>query len=63
MTMTKYHHHSHSLNSNPRQNTKMTASKFKDDMLAISGITNERITSGVYFMGIKKKPEIAELDE
>ena len=41
----------------------MTASKFKDDMLAISGITNERITSGVYFMGIKKKPEIAELDE
>ncbi len=34
-----------------KTNTKMTPSKFKDDMLEISGITNKRITSGVYFMG------------
>ena len=41
----------------------MTTSKFKDDVLGISGITNKRITSGVYFMGLKKKPEMTEVDE
>ena len=46
-----------------RTNTKMTSSKFKDDMSGISGIIYKRITSGVYFMGLKKKPEITNLDE
>ena len=40
-----------------KTNSKMLASKFKDDMLAISGITNKRLKSGVYFFGIKEKTE------
>ena len=46
-----------------RTNTKMTSSKFKDDMLGISGITTKRITAGVYFIGLKKRPEITDVDE
>ena len=35
--------------------TKMTASKFKDDMLGNSGITSKRFTSGVFFCGLRCK--------
>ena len=32
-------------------------------MLGICGISNKRITSGVYFVGLKKKPEIMDAIE
>jgi hypothetical protein len=41
----------------------MTASKFKDDMIGISGITNKRLKSGVYFLGLKKKPDVTDAEE
>ena len=41
----------------------MTASKFKDDMLGVSGITYKAMTKGRYFIGLKKKPEIMEEEE
>ena len=46
-----------------KTNSKMTASKFKDDMIGISGITNKRLKSGVYFLGLKKKPDVTDAEE
>ena len=46
-----------------KTNSKMTASKFKDDMLVISGITFKKMKNGYYFVGLKAKPEITNLDE
>ena len=44
--------------------SKMTASKFKDDMLGISGITCKRMKTGVYFLGLKERvDDVEELDE
>jgi hypothetical protein len=40
---------------NSKTNSKMTASKFKDDMIGISGI--------VSFLGLKKKHEITDAEE
>ena len=36
----------------------MTASKFKDDMLAISGVTYDKDRKGRIFVGLKVKPEV-----
>jgi P4 family phage/plasmid primase-like protien len=38
-----------------KTNSKMLSSKFKDDVLGISGITNKRLKSGIFFMGLKEK--------
>lgn len=47
-----------------KTNAKMTASKFKDDIFGISGITNKRLKSGIYFCGLKEKIETKEdIDE
>lgn len=46
-----------------KTNSKMTSSKFKDDMLGISGITYDKDRKGRYFVGLKKQPEITDLDE
>jgi hypothetical protein len=43
-----------------KTNSKMTASKFKDDMLGVSGITYKAMTKGRYCIGLKKKPEITD---
>ena len=40
-----------------KTNSKMLPSKFKDDILGISGITNKRLKTGVYFIGLKEKAE------
>jgi hypothetical protein len=32
-------------------------------MIGISGITNKRCKSAVYFLGLKKKPEITDAEE
>ncbi len=46
-----------------KTNSKMTASKFKDDMLGISGITFKKMKNGNYFVGLKAKPEIINEEE
>ena len=46
-----------------KTNSKMTTSKFKDDMVGISGITFKKMKTGNYFIGLKAKPEITNLDE
>jgi hypothetical protein len=46
-----------------KTNSKMTASKFKDDMLGISGITFKKMKNGNYFIGLKAKPEIMGEEE
>ncbi len=38
----------------------MTASKFKDDMLGISGVTFKKMKNGNYFIGLKAKTEIMD---
>jgi len=43
-----------------KTNNKMTSSKFKDDMLGISGITFKKMKNGNYFIGLKAKPEITD---
>jgi phage/plasmid-associated DNA primase len=40
-----------------KTNSKMLASKFKDDMLAISGVVFKKMKSSNFFIGIKEKPE------
>ena len=40
--------------------SKMTASKFKDDMLGISGITSKRMKTGVYFLGLKERDDMTD---
>ena len=35
----------------------MTASKFKDDMCNIGGITYKRMTKGCYFLGLRVRVE------
>ena len=46
-----------------KTNSKMTTSKFKDDILGISGITFKKMKAGNYFIGLKAKPELTNLDE
>ena len=43
-----------------RTNTKMLSSKFKDDMLSISGITFKKMKTGNFFTGLKEKTEQIE---
>jgi hypothetical protein len=43
--------------------SKMTSSKFKDDMLGISGITYKAMKNGRYFIGLKAKTEIINEEE
>ena len=44
----------HSSGKNNNSN-KYTASKFKDEMKNISGITSKRTSSGVFFYGLREK--------
>ena len=46
-----------------KTNSKMTTSIFKDDMLVISGIALKKMKAGNYFIALKAKPEITNLDE
>ena len=44
--------------------SKMTASKFKDDMLGISGVVFSKMKNGNYFKGLKERVDVVEdLDE
>ncbi len=46
-----------------RIGSKMTSSKFKDDMLGIHGITYKAMKNGRYFIALKAKPEIMDEEE
>jgi hypothetical protein len=44
--------------------SKMTASKFKDDMLGMSGVVFSKMKNGNYFKGLKERVDVVEdLDE
>ena len=60
----KFHEYDNVNDFKLKTNTKMLSSKFKDDVLGISGIKNKRLKSGIYFCGLKEKTETEEdIDE